>query len=68
MDWQLAGVTGTIVISLVYVTRSMLQSWRGERSCGSGCGKCSAEQPVQTTADSAANARRIRLPQVSSES
>ncbi|VTS03187.1 hypothetical protein [Tuwongella immobilis] len=61
MDWQLIAVILTIAAAIAYLARSAFLAWTGTgKGCGSSCGQCKTAAPEETAAD----ARRIRLPQV----
>ena len=51
MDWQLLLVAVLVALSLIYLGRQTLRTWRGE---GAGCGTCRCATPSKTTNANAA--------------
>lgn len=52
MEWQLLLVGVLVVLSLAYLGRRTLRTWRGQ---GAGCGACKCAPTSKTTAAAAAD-------------
>jgi hypothetical protein len=52
MEWQLLIVVALIALSLAYLGRQTLRTWRGQ---GAGCGACKCATPSKATSANAAD-------------
>jgi hypothetical protein len=61
MDWQLLLVGVLVLLSLAYLGRQTLRTWRGQRA---GCGSCKCSVTAKTPNTAPSPNARIPLEQV----